>query len=213
MTIDLCMRAGALLTQCCIFVTTPLDQIGTRRFALITSLVAAVAKNGVIGAGGGLPWRLSSDLKRFRSVTLGKPVVMGRRTWDSIGRPLAGRTNIVVSRSASAEPGGEMFWVNTLDSAMALARQIAERTGAEEICVIGGGDIFAETIDQADRLYVTHVMAEPTGETYFPAIDPVVWRPVRREVMPRGANDSADMEFVVYERRADEGKGVIGAQT
>jgi dihydrofolate reductase len=159
------------------------------------ALVAAVAINGIIGNAGSLPWRLPSDLKRFRAVTMGKPVIMGRKTWESIGRPLPGRRNIVVTRSQSfAEIGVDR--AGSLDEAIVMAGQ----GDAAEICVIGGGQLYEEALPIADRLYITHVMAEPQGDTRFPTIHQDEWLPVSSEVIEAGENDSAQMRFVVYER-------------
>jgi dihydrofolate reductase len=158
------------------------------RVALV--LVAAVAENGVIGQGGSLPWRLKSDMKHFRAATMGRPVVMGRKTYLSIGKPLAGRTNIVVSRDrAFAAPG--MVVVPGIDAALAVARGDALRRGAAEIAVIGGAEVYAQTIDIADRLVVTQVALQPKGDTTFPAIDPAAWRESERNVQAAGPEDEA----------------------
>ena len=162
------------------------------------ALVVAIAKNGVIGMEGGMPWHLSTDLKRFKRDTMGKPCIMGRRTFESIGKALPGRLNIVVSRS-------EFTAVNTvhamgIDAALFLAEGWARENDAGEICVIGGGQIYRETIDRASRLYVTHVMAEPDGDTRFPIINEAEWQPVYREEVPRGEKDTAETLYVVYER-------------
>lgn len=159
------------------------------------ALIAAVAQNGVIGREGAMPWRLSSDLRRFRSLTMGKPVIMGRKTYDSIGKPLAGRTNIVITRQSDF-PAEGIFVVPDLDAALRLAA-----TGdPDEIMVIGGGEIYAEAIGRADRLYITHVVAAPTGETRFPHIDSGVWRGSAPEPLPTGEKDDAATAFVIYDR-------------
>ena len=138
-------------------------------------LVAAVADNGVIGQGGGLPWRLKSDMQHFRAVTMGKPVVMGRKTFLSIGKPLKGRSNIVVSRDPQfAAPG--MLVAPSIEAALAAARGDALRRGADAIAVIGGADLYAQIMDRADRLVITHVHLQPEGDTKFPTIDPLHWR-------------------------------------
>ncbi|HLQ90634.1 MAG TPA: dihydrofolate reductase, partial [Xanthobacteraceae bacterium] len=137
-------------------------------------LVAAVADNGVIGEGGGLPWRLKSDLAHFRAATIGKPVVMGRKTYHSIGKPLKGRTNIVVTRDRSfALPG--VLVVPNLDAAFTAARGDALRRGVDEVAVIGGAEIYAQTLVRADRIVLTRVHSSPAGDTMFPTIDPAVW--------------------------------------
>lgn len=163
------------------------------------SLVVAIAQNGVIGVDGGLPWRLSSDLKRFKRDTMGKPIIMGRKTFESIGRALPGRPNIVVSRNAAFRAAGADV-VRNLDMAILLAETRARCAGAREICVIGGGQLYREALPKADRLYVTHVMAEPEGDTFFPEISPSEWKPVHREEFPMGEKDSAETIYVVYER-------------
>jgi dihydrofolate reductase len=159
------------------------------------ALVAAVADNGVIGVGTGLPWRLSSDMKRFRALTIGKPVIMGRKTYETIGKPLVGRRNIVVTRRKDFAPEGVVV-APSLDAALALAAEGAP----DEIMVIGGGEIYAETIGRADRLYITHVEAKPEGDTRFPPIDPAIWRAGPEERLPAGEKDSAATRFIVYDR-------------
>ncbi|MEJ0098040.1 MAG: dihydrofolate reductase [Bauldia sp.] len=159
------------------------------------ALVAAVARNGVIGVGQGMPWRLSTDMRRFRALTMGKAVIMGRRTFQSIGKPLAGRRNIVVTRAGGLFPEG-VDLASSLDAAVALAG-----TDAAEIMVIGGGEIYAGAIGRADRLYITHVEATPEGDTHFPPIDPAVWEATSSERAPAGEKDTAATEFVIYERR------------
>lgn len=164
------------------------------------SLVVAMADNGVIGRDGGLPWRLSSDLKRFKAETMGKPVVMGRKTFQSIGKPLPGRLNIVVTRDRGfREEGVEV--AGSLADALTLARVRGRcMAGAEEICVIGGGEIYAQALPLADRLSVTHVLADIDGDTRFPPIDPERWRVVESTDIPPGEKDSHATRHVVYER-------------
>ncbi len=163
------------------------------------SLIAAVAANGVIGDGSGMPWRLSTDMKRFRALTMGKPVVVGRKTFETFGKPLAGRTNIVVTRQSGYRRDGVVV-VSSLDAALARGREVAEAGGGDEVIVAGGGQIYAAAMGRADRLYITHVDAEPAGVTHFPPIDPAVWRAVSREPVPAGEKDSAATVFTVYER-------------
>lgn len=162
------------------------------------ALVVAVAKNGVIGMEGGMPWHLSTDLKRFKRDTMGKPIIMGRRTFESIGKALPGRLNIVISRSDFA--ADDTVHATSIDAALFLAEGWAKENGSEEICIVGGGQIYKEVIDRASRLYVTHVMAEPDGDTKFPDISEADWQPVSREEIPRGEKDSADTLYVVYDR-------------
>lgn len=166
------------------------------------SLIAAVAANGIIGDGGGMPWRLSTDMRRFRALTMGKPVVMGRRTFESVGKPLAGRTNIVVSRRPDYRPDGATV-ADSPAAALAMAIDAARQSGLDEVFVIGGGELYAAALPLADRLYITHVDVRPTGDTRFPAIDPAIWRPVSEERVPSGEKDSAATTFVVYGRRGD----------
>ena len=164
-------------------------------------LVVAVAKNGVIGRDGDLPWRLPSDLKRFKQLTLGKPVLMGRKTWDSIGKPLPGRPNIVVTRDAAfAAPGAEV--VSSLDAGLIVARREAQSLGVDEVCIIGGGQIYEQVFDKADILHVTHVEADVDGDTRFPDIDPVLFEKVVEEPIPQGEKDSHAMRFVTWRRKA-----------
>jgi dihydrofolate reductase len=169
-------------------------------------LVAAVADNGVIGRGNAMPWRLGSDLKRFKALTMGKPVVMGRKTYLSIGKPLPGRTNIVVSRNAAfATPG--VLVAGNLDCALSAARGDALRRGVDEIMVIGGTDIFTQCMPLADRLEITHVHTRPDGDTYFPPINQAAWRVVERTEHPAGPRDEASFSCVSYSRAEVEEMG------
>jgi dihydrofolate reductase len=162
-------------------------------------LLAAVAENGVIGRDNAMPWRLSSDLKRFRAVTMNKPVVMGRKTFRSIGKPLDGRTNIVISRDANfAAPG--VVAATTLDAALNVARGDALRRGADAIAVIGGTEIFTQIMPAADRLDITLVHAKPAGDTFFPQIDPKVWRETERRDHSPGPQDDAGYCHITYIR-------------
>jgi dihydrofolate reductase len=163
-------------------------------------LVAAVARNGVIGANGGLPWRLSSDLKRFKALTWGKPLVMGRKTFASIGRALPGRDTIVVTRDPAFASAG-VFVVHDLDAGLDLAAERASTMGADEIVIAGGGEIYAQTIARASRLFITEVALDAEGEARFPPIDPQEWREISRETGERGPRDETDFAFVEYERR------------
>ena len=163
----------------------------------VVAIVAAIAANGVIGREGDMPWRLPSDLKHFRALTTGHPVVMGRKTFESLGKPLPGRTNIVVSRDPSyAAPGVQSC--HSLDEALRLAG--ASPGGREKCFVIGGGEIYRLAMERADELHITHVDAEPQGDTRFPAIEPRLWRVRAEKMIDRQAGDSANMRFVVYER-------------
>ena len=163
------------------------------------SIIAAVAENGVIGDGGAMPWRLSTDLRRFKALTLGKPVVMGRRTFESIGKPLPGRANIVVSRRSDYRPEGATA-APSLDAALEAAKAAARESGLDEIFVIGGGEIYAAAMPYADRLHITHVAGRPAGDTRFPVIDPAVWTRVSEEHVPPGGKDTAATTYAVYRR-------------
>jgi dihydrofolate reductase len=162
-------------------------------------LLAAVADNGVIGRDNALPFRQSSDLKRFKAITMGKPIVMGRKTYQSIGKPLPGRTNIVMSRDPGFAPAGVLVAAN-LDSALDLARADAEKRGAGEIVVIGGTGLFEQTMPLAERMEITHVHARPDGDIHFPPIDAAKWRAVARSDHPAGPQDEASFSYVTYAR-------------
>jgi len=164
------------------------------------AMIAAVGRNGAIGAKGDLPWRLPSDFAFYKRTTMGRPLIMGRKTFESIGRPLPGRTNIVVTRQADYAPDGvEAF--GSLEDAIARAQEIAQRDGVDEVFINGGGELYREAMGLAERLYITHVDAAPDGDTFFPQIDPVEWTGrVVPDVMA-GERDSAKFEIRVYERR------------
>ncbi|MBX9844959.1 MAG: dihydrofolate reductase [Xanthobacteraceae bacterium] len=162
-------------------------------------LIAAVADNGVIGRDNALPFRQSSDLRRFKALTIGKPVLMGRKTFASIGKPLPGRTNIVVSRDPGFAPDGVVV-VRNLAAAVAAAREDARQRGVDEIAVIGGTGLFAQLMPLADRLEITHVHMRPAGDTHFPPIDATQWRAVARSDHPAGPQDEASFSYVTYAR-------------
>ena len=164
-------------------------------------LIVAVAENGVIGAAGAIPWRLKSDMRRFKALTVGKPVVMGRKTFASIGRPLPGRSNIVVTRNSGFRAAGIVVTASFAD-ARAVALGDALRRSAGEIAVIGGAEIYAQWVNIADRLEITEVHARPEGDTYFAAIDAAEWQEVARVRNPAGPDDSADFSYVTYRRRS-----------
>src|SRR5437899_980307 len=163
-------------------------------------LVVAVAENGVIGSHGAIPWRLKSDMQRFKALTLNKPVVMGRKTFVSIGRPLPGRTNIVVTRDPDFRAAGVVV-TNSFADARAIARGDALRRFATEIAVIGGAEIYAQWMDIADRLEITEVHARPEGDTCFDAIDRATWQAVARLRCLSGPADIAVFSYVTYRRR------------
>jgi dihydrofolate reductase len=163
-------------------------------------LVAAIGENSVIGREGQLPWRLKSDLQHFRKLTLNRPVIMGRKTHESIGKLLEGRINIVLTRDLSLVAKGAVL-ATSLDAALAYARTDAAKRGVDEIMVIGGGDIFAATMPMADRLEITHVRASPEGDALFPVIDSEVWQEVSHEEHFAGPDDDADFTLATYVRR------------
>jgi dihydrofolate reductase len=163
-------------------------------------LIVAVADNGVIGAKGAIPWRLKSDMQRLKAMTMGKPVVMGRKTFVSLRRPLPGRTNIVLTRDDGFRAAGAVVTTSFAD-ARAVALGDALRRSAAEIAVIGGAAIYAQWLDVADRLEVTEVHVRPEGDTYFSAIDPVEWQEASRVRNPAGPDDSAAFSYVTYRRR------------
>ena len=161
-------------------------------------VIAAVADNGVIGRGGTMPWRLKSDMRHFRALTFGKPVVMGRKTYHSLQiKPLPGRTNIVVTRDKSFTAPGVLV-APSLDAALEAARGDAMRRGTDAIMIIGGADLYAQAMPFADRLEITQVHSRPEGDSLFPPIDPAVWREAAREAHPAGADDDAAYDFVSY---------------
>ncbi len=169
---------------------------------MILSLIVAVAENGVIGRDGGLPWRLSSDLKTFRRLTMGKPLIMGRRTFDSIGKPLDGRDNIVVTRDPYFEVAG-VSSCSTISEALTLARVLATTRGAGEIMVIGGAAVYDAVLPHADRIYLTQVHANPDGDRHFNMPDSGIWNEVSREALPKGERDDHASTLMIYERRAE----------
>ena len=165
------------------------------------SMVVAVAGNGIIGRNGRMPWRLSTDMKRFKAITFGKPVIMGRKTFRSIGRALPGRTNIVITRDASfASEGVEVF--RSLEEALDFARKAAARDGQREICVIGGGEVYRQALPLADCMHLTHVECEPEGDTFFPEFNPEFWEMETEQFLPAGKRDSAATRYAIYRRKA-----------
>lgn len=157
----------------------------------IVSLVVARARNGVIGKDGGLPWRLDGELAHFKALTLGRPVIMGRKTWDSLPRkPLPGRTNIVLSRDGRFAPPDAVH-CERWDEALQIGREQAAEDGVDEVCVIGGEAVFALALPVARRIHLTEVEAEPEGDTVMPPFDESGWREAAREAHPVGAGDHA----------------------
>lgn len=163
--------------------------------------VVAIAENGVIGAHGAMPWRMKSDMQRFKALTIGRPVIMGRKTFESLPgrRPLAGRTNIIITRDAAYRAAGAVVTTSAADAG-AVARGDALRRSVAEIAVIGGAEIYRQWLDRADRLEITEVHARPDGDTHF-EIDMAEWDEAARVRHPAGPDDSADYSYVTYRRR------------
>ncbi len=161
----------------------------------------AIAENGVIGKDNGMPWTLSGDLQYLKRMTMGKPIIMGRKTWESFPRrPLPGRPNLVVTRNADYDaPGGEVF--TNVDAALERARILCAELAVDEIMILGGAEIYAATLPLADRIYLTRVHASPEGDTVFPSFDMQEWREVRSVRQARQEQDSADYSLIVLERR------------
>jgi dihydrofolate reductase len=162
-------------------------------------VLAAIAENGVIGRGNALPWRLKSDMQHFRSLTMGKPVVLGRKTYLSIGKPLKGRTTIVISRDPSFAAAGVVV-APSLDAGLAAARGDALRRGTDTIIVAGGADIYAQALPLAAGLAITEVHKSVAGDTQFPAIDPGIWREIARSEQNPAPEDEVSFAFVTYRR-------------
>lgn len=163
------------------------------------SMIVAMAENRVIGRNNQLPWYLPEDLKYFKSVTIGKPIVMGRKTYESIGRPLPGRTNIVVTRNPDFKAEGIKV-VSSIGEAIKLADSIATIDGSEELMVIGGAQLYADILPSVDRLYLTEVHAEVEGDAYFPEVDLTQWHEIGRESFQAQGPNPYDYSFVVLER-------------
>lgn len=171
-------------------------------------LVVAIAENGVIGKANGLPWHISSDLKRFRALTIGKPMIMGRKTFEAIGQALPGRETIIVTRDAAFTPPSGVYIAGSIEAALDLARERAQAMGSDEIILAGGGEVFAALIDRVDRMHVTFVAASPEGDAFFPPIDWSQWRETQREEHQPQKNDEAAFSFVDFERREKSGRAV-----
>lgn len=157
------------------------------------SIIAAVAKNGVIGRGGRLPWHLPADLKYFKALTLGHHIIMGRKTFESLGKPLPGRTNVVVTRQAEYRAPGAVVTGS-------VEQAIAACAGDTEIFIIGGAELFAQAMDRADRLYLTEIQRDFEGDVRFPEYDRSRWREVSREKHKLDDAESLEYHFAVYER-------------
>ncbi|TCK19329.1 dihydrofolate reductase [Thiogranum longum] len=157
------------------------------------SLIVAMAQNHVIGRDNQLPWRLPADLQHFKALTMGKPVIMGRKTWESLGRPLPGRTNIVITRDVGYQAEGCVV-VHSVEQALEVA------AGSDEAMVIGGANLYRQLLDRADRLYLTLVKADVEGDTWFPEFNLTQWHEVEREAHTRDDKNEFDFEFVTLER-------------
>ena len=162
--------------------------------------IVAAAENGVIGRNNALPWHLPGDLQYFKRVTMGKPIIMGRKTFESIGKPLPGRSNIVITRDAQFQADGVRA-VNSLAAALRVAEDIALIDGVDEVVVIGGAEIYRESLSQASRLYLTQVHARVEGDAYMPEVEWSDWRETAREHFPAQGANPYDYSFVVFERR------------
>lgn len=164
------------------------------------AMIAGVAENGVIGSEQAIPWRVPSDMAFFKQTTMGKPIVMGRKQFETVGRPLPGRANIVVTRQKDYHPEGVLV-VHSVDAAIAEARRIAEADGVDEIMIIGGGELYAQLMARADRLYISHIDLAPAGDVLFPAIAPEQWVVVDLPEVAPSPKDEASYRVKVYERR------------
>ena len=167
---------------------------------MVISIIVAIADNDVIGRDGTLPWRISSDLKTFRRLTMGKPLIMGRRTFQSLKKPLDGRDNIVLTHQSVWHPDGAIVAGSWL-AALAEARRCAVARGVDEIAVIGGSTLFEEALPIADRIYKTEVHGSPAGDAFFPAVDWADWIEASREPLPRGPNDDFAASLAVFDHR------------
>ena len=164
----------------------------------ILSMIVATADNNIIGKDNDMPWHLPADLAYFKKVTLGKPIIMGRKTYESIGRPLPGRRNIVISRNTDFKAEG-IDTVSSVEQAIALVDGSDGSEGVEEIMVIGGGAIYKHCLPAANRLYITHIRAAIDGDTQFPDYD-ASWKKVSSEVRPKDEKNSYELDFSVYKR-------------
>lgn len=163
------------------------------------SLIAAVADNGIIGKDNELPWRIKSELQYFKATTKGHPIVMGRKSFESLAIPLPDRTNIIISRNPDYR-AADCTTVGSLDEGLAVARDVALRDGVDEIFIGGGAEIYRQTLPLADRLYLTEVHLAPEGDTRFPAFDRAAWHEVKREFHAAKNGESADYTITVLER-------------
>lgn len=163
-------------------------------------LVVAVAENGVIGRKGQMPWHIPGDLKHFKAVTMGRPMIMGRKTYESIGKPLPGRTSIVLTRDKNWHADGVLVG-HSLDEILKLAYDDAKKSGASEIAVIGGSALFEETLPIAAKIELTEVHAKPEGDVFFPEFDREAFRETRREGPMQSEKDEYPYSVVTLERK------------
>ncbi len=163
-------------------------------------LIAAFAQNRVVGINNKLPWHLPEDLKYFKRTTTGKAIIMGRKTYDSIGRPLPNRTNIVITRNSDFKAEGVKV-VSSLEAAIELAKEVNYINGIEEVMIIGGASIYETALPIADRLYLTHVHADVKGDAYFPEVNFAQWQEVARDDHQASDNNPYDYSFVVYDKK------------
>jgi dihydrofolate reductase len=166
------------------------------------AMIAGVAENGVIGSDQTIPWRVPSDMAFFKRTTMGKPIIMGRKQFETVGKPLPGRTNIVITRQQGYQPEGVLVF-NDIEAALARASEIARADGVDEMMIIGGGELYAQLMDRADRLYITHIDLHPAGDVVFPAIAPEQWTVVDLPEVTPSPKDEATYRVKVYERRQD----------
>lgn len=164
------------------------------------ALIVARGRNGIIGGDGALPWRIRDDLKWFKSVTMNKPMIMGRKTFESIGKPLPGRDSIILTRRPDFLAAGA-YLVRTLKGAIVLGTACAAERGEDEICIIGGGEIYAQFLPRADRIYLTEVDAEPDGDTAFPPIDEGAWQTRKEGACEQSAENDFACEFFILDRK------------
>lgn len=168
--------------------------------AVRISQIVAVARNGVIGRAGALPWRVPSDLRTFKRLTMGKPIVMGRKTFESIGKPLPGRPNIVITRQPNWAAAG-VHVAQTVPDAIAVARDIAVQSACDEVMIIGGAEIYRASRDLSDRIYLTRIDAAPDGDTWFDPLDPDTWSRASVEPLPQGPKDEFAATLEIYDRK------------
>ena len=166
---------------------------------MIISLIAAVARNNVIGSNQSIPWRIPSDFAWFKQTTMGKPMVMGRKQFETFPKPLAGRPHIVVTRQSDYAPEGVSV-CQSLEEGLELGREMASSSEVGEVMVIGGGDIYAQAMPLADRLYISHLDLAPAGDVFFPPIDPAIWREIARPTVSPSPSDEAAYTIAIYER-------------